>query len=697
MGLTVGESVAGLLVLLLATLPLGAVLLRLLERWLGRRLGLSPPERVLAALYAAGGLLFVLASIPWPIFGTPLLLGLFALGAVGLLLAWRADGWRPARCLLAWLASPPGFVLTAGTFGLLLLEVGSIGTRDFPNSFDGSWQSLTILLLSQRHTLPWTLQPYADSGVIYPGGASVWMGVPVILFGWAPTAGPVVVPPFFLALSVVGAFCWGERLGGSGSPRGTRTGLLFAGFFGLVASWPRLFAGGSYDFALCLPLLLAIFGWLPGWVRSRTPRWRDVIAFGLLFGVCASLSALVAELLFFLLLGYLLVAVLAQQANFARWAAGLAVVLILGLTFVVRSLAGIAVWYSYPGHVLSAAGTPPYALETVGPAAPDVSLNGDLNPFVPWKWKLSPLPILTVELGLLLSVGLVILLAWGALPKTALRRVLPRGLVEPIVVTTVITFLFTAALALWILSGGPGASTVAEVTNVDEGSFALFIAYQSIALLPLVAVVEHLAAERRVAPPPTGPSVAVESRPISPRWTPDGRRSRGIAYLAMAAAVVLAFGVGAGVTVTEVPTFLENHLDELANVTAGDVGALDWAGAHLTSCARVLASPLSAAMFLPLYSSAKLIFGTAPLSSNLSYERIVANLTAGTYSTTVAGLMLGLGITQVFVTGATSVSFPPFDPAPLLGSSDFSLLYQNGDAMIFLFGPGASASGCEPV
>ncbi|MGP8136204.1 MAG: hypothetical protein ACLQD8_08860 [Thermoplasmata archaeon] len=161
--------------------------------------------------------------------------------------------------------------------------------------------------------------------------------------------------------------------------------------------------------------------------------------------------------------------------------------------------------------------------------------------------------------------------------------------------------------------------------------------------------------------------------------------------------VVVSLGVGGGVTVLDAPHYLDSHLDALANVTVADLDALAWAGAHLPACSRVFVSPGSAASFLPLYSDSHLIFPVLPLSVNRSYSVAIGNLTHGVYSSTTRTALLDLNVTEVFVTGATTVSFSPLKMAALTGSPDFSALYRSGDAGIFLFLPGPAVPACSPT
>jgi hypothetical protein len=694
--LAADEVFGGLLVLFLASLPLGAVVLRGAEWAIGHRFLLSLPERVLSAFFAAGALFFLVASLPLPIYFPAVVLGLLALGVVALLGLWWKEAWRPLAAVRTQMRAWPLQALTVGTLGLLALEVVATASQLMPNTNDGSFESLYVQLILSHHTLPWTFAPYSGTGIIYPAGTAVWMSLPVLIFGWPVSSSPVVLPDLFLSLSVVGAFCWGERLGGFGSSRGMRTGLIFAGFFGLIGSWPRLFVGGSYDFAFALPLLLMAFGWLRPFVSGSVPTWRETMAFGVLVGVSTALSVGVGEMLVILFLAYLVVFSPRARTEAGKWVARSVTIVAVGVAFVVRSLVGIVVWYPYPGHVLNPAGTPPYAPTPVGPSPLATSWSGDLDPFVPFKPRLSPIPVLSVELAVLLALGLAVLALWVVLPRGGLRRYLPSELAAPIIVSTAVTFSVTAVLVA-ITVGPLGRSVLAESTTAYESSFLLFICFQAVALLPLAVAVEYLRVRSSERDQGTQPAEEHSSR--------GGRRQRitaraptgsGAVYAIALVLVVGSFGLGAGATLANAPGYIQDHLHELSNVTSADVNALEWAGANLPSCSRVLAAPSSAAMFLNLYAHVQLVFPAFPLPVNLSYYVAVANLTHGTYTNATRNALQQLQITEVFVTGQTSVSYLPFQSAEMRSSGDFASLFDAGDASVFQFLPGTDASGCVP-
>lgn len=685
-----------LLLLLLATIPLGSLLLRGIERFCGRPFQLSILERILIAPYLAVALLFVLASVPVPLVGFPLVVGLLIGGLVGLFALWIPEHFATPRNVVKWLWTIPGMSVLLGTLALLILEFFSAGTHPFPNSYDGSYQSLYIKLIVANHTIPWTLQPYTGSGVIYPQGAAVWMTLPILLLGLPIQTSPVVLPPVFLGLSGAAAFCWGHRLGGFGTQRGNVWGLVFAGFYGLVASWPRLFVGGSYDFVFGLPLFLVCLGWLRPFVESCAGSWRNVFAFGGLLGISTSLSLAAGEALALLLLAWIVVYRAGLHLPARQWLARVTLILGMGAAFVLRSILGVAIWFAYPGHVLSEVGNPPEAPTPGLPMPTSDTLVGELDPFVPFKWKLSPLVVVSLELTVLLSIGLALFAIWWVFRRIGGNGVVPKTIVVPVAIGTFVLFVWT--LLLVVTSGVPLLAPIFDsLASLYEASFLLFIFYQTVALIPLIVTADWLLRRHDGRKP--SPIDLSEPRRVRGKGS-KGKRSHptlwGPRSIGVAALLVTPLLIGAGSTVADVPTFLSSHLSEFSNVSGADVNALTWAGIHLPDCSQVLVAPGSAGLFLPLYATVHLDFPMMPLSVNLSYTEVVNDLVAGSYTMLTKSALLYLGITEIFVTGQTSISYPTLLPQPMLNSSDFSLLFHDADAYMFGFLPVLSVTVCSP-
>lgn len=695
-GLALAESV-GLVALLV---PLGAFLLRLGELWRGRSLPFTPAERILLSFYAAGLLFYVIASLPVGLYYPTTIVVCLIVGAAGLIGFWWRERFRGAIGLGKWIRSGSSWLLLALVVTVLAVEFSGVASFPFPNAYDGSFQTLLITLISRNHSVPWTLSPYGDIGILYPAGAAVWMTAPVWLFGWAASSGPVDVPLLFLALSVVGAYCWGERLAGPGTAVGVRVGLVVAAVFALVGSWPRWFIGGSYDFVMALPLAFVVAGWLWTLSRQRVVHWAPWVLVGLAIGTCTTMSLVVGESLLALLLGlglYLYVPL--RFGSFVRLIARFLACTAIAALFVTRSLFGLAAGWGYPSRTVQPVGQTPYASIIPPPPSFASQVNGYVDPFFGVRLRLSPIPALGWELEVLIAMGAVsILYLWYA-GLGGPTRVVPSDVVRAISITVVVFFVFVL-LVLGVVSDPTGATELGGFTNPPEVAAWLFIAYQLVAAVPLIWALEYLVRERRreaTATARVSPPTAILDR-VPSRGNPARRpllRTPGVAVAALL--LVVAFGAGAAISATSGPSYLNGHFGLFANVTQSDVDAMEWAGSHLPSCSRVLVAPGSAGQYLPTYATITLLFPMIPTSVNLSYFIAISNLTSGRDTPSTASALLTLGVTEVFATGQTSVSYPAFQHVSFVNSTQFELLYSDGDASVYGFLPGLSSGDCTPV
>jgi hypothetical protein len=649
------------------------------------------------AFYAAGGFLFVLASVPLPTYGLATVIATLAGGGfayAALVVRERGRSLKPAR---DWVVSVPGAALVLGTLALLAFEISPIAGHPFPNTWDGSATALWVNLTLANHSVPWTLSPFAQAGVTYPMGTTVWMTIPVLILGWSVITVPLLLPPLFLSLSVPAAFCWGSRLAADWGRQSEFVALLFAGFFGLVASWPRLLVGGYYDFVFALPLLLVLFGMVLPLAERPPAPWRMVIALGLAGGVLSSLSPVATQALLLVLVGYLLAFRPWSFGELSSWLARFVALIAFDAVCLLRSLVGALTWFSYPGHVLVQTGPAGYSPpSTFGPLGQRL-IVGDLDPFAPVKFRMSPFPIMSLELQVLL-VGALGLAALAYFARSERWTDLwPRRFVASLLVATAVLFALTTVSLLadipGTLSGFLGA-----VTNFDEASFLLFLCLQALGTVPLVALATVLRREWSERKSRSTSSPETESPP------PGRSRSRGFSRPPAAKSVVVLavlllavpFATGAILTGTQASNFIYQEVTKTSNVTVSDQDALEWAGQHLASCSAVLVAPGSAAQFLPEFVTAHLVYQMNPTPWNATYFEVVQNLTEGQYSSETRAGLLSLGVTVVFVTGQSSVTYPAMDAAPLVSSSDFSQLFSEGDASIFAFLPGISVTGCQP-
>jgi len=678
-----GEAVVGDLAVFALFTPLGLITLRVVERVLSTRFALSRVERVLLAFYSAGGLLYLFASVPVAWFELDSVVAILIAGAVGygVLLVWERE--RAALQTLKLLGTPVGLGLVSLFIFLLLFELAPIWDRPFPNAWDGSVTALWTTLTVAHQTLPSNLEPFASAPVVYPLGTTVWVTFPVMLFGWSAPETVVLLPALFLALTVPAAYCWGLRWAGTGRNHAQKVGILFAAFFGLLASWPRFYTGGSYDFAFALPLLLLGLAILPEFVRHEPRRWRQVVGMGVFAGLLTSLSVAAGEALVGLLVGYILVVHRKDAGRLGRWLARVVVVAGAAATSVCRGVGA-----------LGSSNLSSYNFANAYGPLDSRLVQSALNPFLPWKFLISPLAPLSVLIQTLLAVGVALAVYQALSPKSPPARWIPQLMTSDLATGTATAFVLTVLLLLTALPGSVPES-LRKVSNLTEMAVVLMLLYSALGLLPLVGALSYLA-ERRSAAPVRSPGDANVSG-VPRRRTPRFRGSSPPSPLGVVVAALVLFAplaMGALVSLTDGTSYIQQNVAKTSNVTPADVEAMEWVGLHLPGCSRILVAPGSAGQFLPEFATIQILLPMNPVPTNSSYLTAVSDLTSGQYTSQTRGALLDLSATEVFVTGQTSVSFPAIPAASLLASPDFALLYGLGDAAVFDFLPGANLTGC---
>ncbi len=680
-----------LLLFLALMLPLGLTLLELGQRLLGLRVPLLAAEQLLLGFYLAGGFLYGVASLPVGLLTLPFLVTALLAGFGGLILLPQTRSWAHRLTPTDPVGSLPPWGTALLLFGaflfLLTFEVLVVRVAPLPNTFDGSVQATFVTLLLRHGHTAFTLQPFANFGVVYPQGTATWFATGSLLWGWSPALDPVNLPPLFLALSAPAAYAWGRRLQGVGEARGQRAGLAFAASFALLATWPRLLVAGSYDFVAAVPLFLVLLGLLEPLLAGGTPPWGGVVAYGGMLAILASLSVVAAELMVPMILALALLKNASTRQHWASWVLATLLAGAIALCGVIPSLVGLALWHSFPNHVLTATGGM-FVPSTSGPANPLGVFTGLADPFLfrPQDVWLSPFPLLKGELALLLAGGLVLvgLRLLRPHPPVAdfLHRRTARHLAGAAGVSLgalgVVTFSEPSSSPLSLLSG---------FSSSAELSILLFLVYTGIATVPLLGALEWCAQASGTCPE--------RSPPARPRRVPLRGTPRAATLLLGAVLVAGCLGSGLVVTAASAPPYLGAITHDLANVTQGDLAALQWA-TDLPSCSRVFVAPGSAGEYLPVYATVQVVYPMDPAPLNGSYQRADANLTQGVVALPVLTDLRDLGVTELFVTGQSNVLYPAIPPGPLQGSPAFRLLYHAQDAYIFEFLTGVEDSGCLP-
>jgi hypothetical protein len=660
-----GAWTLALLVFAAASAILGGAVRTFALRWVGSWRTLGPVERLVLDVYLGGAVVYAVAVVPFGLFTWATFPVLVVVALAYLLVRAYRLGRSESRSAVVALArrylslGPIVALAAAGVLGLLELAI-AVGVPT-GNTYDASQLATYTALLLTNHSVPSTLAGLGVSApVVYPQGATVWMGTAQLLFGLPPARTAVLVTPLFFAMAPLGAYALGVRWLG-----GERAGAVLAVVFVVLATWTRMQVSGSYDFVAAFPLTLLLVALSRSWVDASPISWTDVAAFGLVAGYAAALNPVG--------IGWWLLAlpVVAGAAAAGRWCGdsrawfgryGVA----LGAAAIPVAPSLVAVGRGL-GHVGFAATAPGLGtLAPVGLTGPQIL--GYVDPFLfgPSNQWLSPFPILRDELAVLLVIGLLLLV----LPGFASAHTLLRRLVLGALASAGAWFLVEALAS----AGVRPFPSLAPLTNGAELSEMLFTVYVLVASVPVLALLER------------GVRADPADRERRPRWSLDPRSRPTQATVALAVAFLL-FVPGVAIAATEMPTTLGDLYHSFGNVSAADFALLAWVSANVPPGARVLVAPGSASEFLTAYAPQLRVLYPMVLGfayPNATYRDVNRELTNGTLEPNGSADLHALAVEYVAVTGPNTVLGNPYSPAPLLGDPlEFPMVYHDGDAYLF--------------
>ncbi len=305
----------------------------------------------------------------------------------------------------------------------------------------------------------------------------------------------------------------------------------------------------------------------------------------------------------------------------------------------------------------------------VGSVDPFLFRGGDV--------QLSPLASVRIELALLLVLGLMVLVGVGR--TSALGRYL--GPFRRWALAAGVTI--AAWLGLMVAAGVDGSLVrgLAYLTSAQELTLWLFAIYALVATIPLILIVERLAAPR--------PRTVAATPSVGAARTPRTRsETRALASTAVLLAVAIVLVVpGIVLTPASLAPGLGAIYRDFGNVSAGDFALLEAAATYLPAGSRVLVAPGSAAEFLPGYvPDIVLLYPMEPGWAwvNASYTEVVSELTNGTLDALGNASLAALGVQYIAVTMQNTILWPAFSPAPMLADpAKFHPEFHDADAYLF--------------
>ena len=634
-------------------------------------------ERLVLDFYLGGATLYLVAAIQVGAFVRPVVVAVPVVAAAVVVYRvfelWRRGTVAPARePLLRGLFDPWVGIAFASAVGLFVVELAAALPAATGNTYDSSLLTTYVALLLQHGSVPLSFQPYGSPAILYPQGATVWLGWAQLVFGLPPARTALLVTPLFLGLTPLAGYVLGRRLIG-----GSKAAATFALALAWLGPSTRALVGGSNDFALALPLVLLLAAQSTVWTARRPAAWGDAIGFGALLGYSAVVNVVGAEWLLpaIVLLGAFASPRFGGRALgwFARWAGAAAAAAVPGVPSLV--VLARARWspMSLAGALSAPSGSPVGidVAQLIGSVDPLLFRAGDV--------ELSPIPFVRLELAVLLVLGV------GALVGLVGQR--PRA--GPWLAVSKWTLAAGASIAIWlgilVAAGVPGSPVrvVGFLSSAAELSLALFTVYGLVAAVPLALAFD------RWRPPEPGPADRAPRR---------GRRRTGLArsFVPVAFAVVVVVP-GVVLTPTSLGSVLSVTYADFGNVSGADFDMLTYASGHIGPGARVLVAPGSAAEFLPGYvRGIVLLYPMAPgwNRENASYTLVLQELTNGTLDPAGLRALASLDVDLIVVTGNNTDLWPAFWASPLReaggrSTPTFPVVWNEADAWIF------NATGCR--
>ena len=306
------------IVLLVSFVPVLAVIGDVLRYSLFRRSALFQKLGFLQVLlldfFLGGVILYLLALVPFPVFGAvtpyilPASLVLFFLLRVKVFIkffrvtlprlvkdeearqALKASVLAGAKKSVSFRKKNSGGGLwtvlgaLAVFFTLLIIRVYVQSDFAFGGVGDQPFHSLIVRGIMEQGSIVYTLQPYIlryslpDLPLQYQQGLHVIVAYMASLFKWTPPEAVRLLDLLFQSLPVLGGFYLGRKCFNSGT-----YGLAFAFVFGFISRWPTFLPWGSNAFTLAFPLFLVTIASLSESWKDRIPL-RDAVPLGLLIG-----------------------------------------------------------------------------------------------------------------------------------------------------------------------------------------------------------------------------------------------------------------------------------------------------------------------------------------------------------------------------------------------------------------------------
>jgi hypothetical protein len=597
-------------------------------------------------VYVGGLILYVMAILPFRLFSWTVVVCFTLLSTVLSVLIHSKTLARGASLskIRAFLAENKKSLLTFLLVFLmftifLVINLSSLSGLVFGSVRDESIHSLDVQVVLENHSVPLTLQPYLPEGIIYPQASHVIFAFASYVLNMDAPKAVFYVTVLFKALSVLGAYFLGRKLGSSIA---YSLGLSFV--FAFISSWPLNMTWGANPFLVGFPFFLVCLGLLFSLSCFREKHnLAELIAVGLLFGYAGTIIISYLQVLIviaFLVLVYYLIR---MRGGLPRTLGEFAAV--FGASFLPLSpfLFRFLAFYQYPGHNI---GVPQ---DFTGWTSQQMYFSQALQ----WAFdNLSPYVLLKVIIIIVLSC--FALLLWKTRDYENVKPIVAFALA----VFAAATFLSFAAFLL-----------PADFSIISWGHQGVIL---SIPISLLIAAAFIKFAELREG----------KIKRLS-KIFPKGSASAfllTIAVLALVTSPFLYYRFAAD------PKKIRGGYNIYAVTTQSDYDLMTWMRANLSSDAVILVHPFGSGLFTPSVSHHRIVFPYTGSGLSSSYQTLVGLLENNTLNANAYQVMRNWNISYVFV-GTNAIyrilEYPKWDPMLFLGNPNFRIVKNFNNSYLF--------------
>lgn len=606
-------------------------------------------------VYLGGFLLYIIAIIPLHLFSA---ITLYAITLVSIVVVFLLH-WRKFR------NTTKNFFLHFSKFLFqhhhsfefmlvvlmflfsLIVQTSPLNHLVFGSVRDTSIHSLFVQAIIENSQVPETLQPYSNTGIVYPQGFSPIAAYSVFILNYSPPQAIFYLTSLFNALTILGAYFLGKSLS-----RKWNLGLSLAFVFAFVATWPKYITWGSNSFVASFPFYFVCLSFLTYLAKDKF-KIKVIFVIGILFGYLSVLHLQVYETLIASLFILWLYIALKREKDGWSGLRNLIAVSCLSLLVLSPFLYRALIFYSYPYHNI---GLPADVEIPISQPNLSVVVTGITRLFENLATN-TPLRIASFVLFLVSTFTIV-----GVRRKDSFTQI--NELVKIGIAT-----LLGQLLILLLNAISPADLPFYSQPLLLYIPFYFFIAAFSFLLYHFF-------------------SSCLSKKILAKANEPKLKTKK---LLVTTISLMLLLGIYAPFLYQSIFLDVRNLFGSYAvfNITTEqDLRLFLWIRDNLPGDATILVNTFQSGTFIPSIANRKVVFPPFGSSYSVSYQKLVALLEGSMLNATTLNLMEHFNITNVYIGSGVSSwdnGIHKWNPKLFLGNPNFPLVKRIGNAYLFNF------------